>query len=115
MLIEHLPPESATMTAIRNDQEKSGALDDLPEGKPEEAPWSKLEMLLATAIDELRALRHAYTVVHSPKGSSGKSPEPVPRPGYKRRRKSRLTQEQRKMLDPRLREAAGGDANASRA
>lgn len=107
MLIDHLPPESATMTAIRNEAEKDGTLDDLPDRDPAEGQWSKDQMLTATLIDEIRALRHAYTVVHSGKNSP-KAPEPVPRPGYKRRRRSRLTPEQRMMLDPRLRGGSDG-------
>jgi hypothetical protein len=97
------------MTAVRNDKTEDGTIDDLPDGDPEKAPWSKDQMLMATLIDEVRALRHAYTLVHAKKGSAHKAPQPVPRPGVKRRRRSRLTPEQRMMLDPRLRkEAADG-------
>lgn len=99
------------MTAIRNDMDKDGKLDDLPEGDPSQGRWSQLEMLIASLIDEIRGLRYVYTAVHSEKGKAGKVPAPVPRPGVKRRPKSRLTHEQRMMLDPRLRgEGDGGRA-----
>lgn len=109
-LIDHLPGESATVTAIRNQMTREGTMDDLPAGDPAEGQWSKDQMLTATLIDELRALRHAYATVHSPKGAAPKPPQPLRRPGaVAQTRKSRLTMAQRRMLDPRMR---GGDDDA---
>lgn len=62
-------------------------------------------MLIAALVDELRIFRWLYVSSHSEKGSGGSPPEPLPRPGIgpSRRRRSRLTDEQRRLLDPRLR------------
>lgn len=115
MLIDHLPPESATITAIRaglseDELEASGEGADPAKGR-----WSSLEMLMASVIDELRALQYLYVSAHVAQGQAGKPPEPVARPGVvKRKRKtrqSRLTDEQRRILDPRLRVIEGGEAS----
>lgn len=97
------------MTALRNDAERDGTASEQPRRDAAEAPWSQSDMLMGTLIDEIRALRHAYVVAHTGKGSVPKAPEPLPRPGVKRR-KTRLTDDQRKMLDPRLRRG-NGDVN----
>lgn len=104
VLIEHLPPESATKTALRNaipvEELTSGG-----EGRPDLAPWSGTETLLAALTDEVRLLR-LITVA----ANGGKPGEftPTPRPGIppKSARTSRtaLTDEQRRALDPRLRQ-----------
>jgi len=99
---EHLPPESATATAVRN------AADELPDGQraagpradPGAAAWSQAEMLLAALVDELRGLRHDYASVNSDK--PGRPPDPVPRPGTVRKRRP-MTVAQAAQLDPRLR------------
>jgi hypothetical protein len=102
VLIEHLPSESATTTAIRNsltpsDMERAGG-----EHRPDLAPWSGVEMLLAALKDEVSLLR-MITVA-----ANGGKPEPfapTPRPGVapKSAQKRGLTDEQRAALDPRLR------------
>lgn len=95
--ITHLPPESATMTALRNarpEPERGG-------GDPAEAPWSQMEILIAALVDEIRCLRHDYTVTHLAKGKrKPKEPEPIPRPGLKARgaKKRKLTTEQTDIL-----------------
>lgn len=86
VLIQHLPPESATMTALRNDQpeqpERSGEGSDPAQGR-----WSQGEMLLAAIADELRYLRHDYITAHTAKKSKrARPPHPIPRPGVKPRR-----------------------------
>jgi hypothetical protein len=101
--VSQLPPESATMTAIRLDAP----------GQPDEEPdasrfrWSASDMLLAQAIDEVRILRWALIKVNSGKNAQVPFPPMVPRPGVKAQRRKRLTAEQRRMLDPRLRPGTG--------
>ena len=73
---------------------------------PEAGRWSSEQMLLASLVDEVRVFQHLYVSAHVAKGQAGKPPQPTPRPGVsrtKRPRKSRLTDAQRRMLDPRLR------------
>lgn len=75
---------------------------------PAKGRWSSSEMLLAGIIDELRSFHYGYVSAHVKKGQAGKPPEPLPRPGVARSggrkpRRSRLTDEQRRILDPRLR------------
>lgn len=103
MLIEHLPPESATKTAIRNsippeELEKAG------ESRPDQAPWSGTETLLAAVKDEVRLLRMALIAVNG--GKPGEF-TPTPRPGIPpksaQKSRKRLSQDQRRALDPRLR------------
>lgn len=76
--------------------------------------WSAEEMLLASVVDEIRVLQHLYVSAHAKQGQAGKPPAPLPRPGVRRGaprpRKPRLTDEQRRMLDPRLRVIDGGEA-----
>jgi hypothetical protein len=84
VLIEHLPPESATMTAIRN-ANPHVVTEDGPD--PAEGRWSQTEMLLAAAVDDLRFFRWAYLCAKSGKGSKPKQPEPIRRPGVEKKRK----------------------------
>ena len=104
--MDHLPPESATITAIRAGMTPD-ELDQCSEGAdPEKGRWSSSEMLLAALVDEVRRFEHLYVAAHVKQGQAGKPPEPLPRPGESRGRKvrrSRLTDAQRRMLDPRLR------------
>ena len=82
---------------------------------PEKGRWSATDMLLASLVDEVRRFEHLYLSAHVDKGKAGKAPEPLPRPGVRKTRKprrSRLSDAQRRMMDPRLRavpdEAANG-------
>ncbi|MET9126899.1 hypothetical protein [Streptomyces sp. NPDC004528] len=100
--IEHLPPESATKTAIRNsisDVEMERATGD---HRPDKAPWSGIEILLAGLKDEVTLSRYVAIAA-----AGGNPPEftPTPRPGIppKSAQKRGLTDEQRRALDPRLR------------
>lgn len=102
VLITHLPPESATKTALRNaipEEEMSKASED---ARPDLAPWSGVEVLLSKVLDEVTLNR--YTAIAA---AGGTPPEftPTPRPGVppKSAKKSRLSDEQRRALDPRLR------------
>ena len=77
VLVERLPPESATMTALRREQppgERAAA-------DPEAGRWSQVEMLLAALIDEVR--RNSYYLL-AVNGNKTSAPEPVPRPGLTR-------------------------------
>jgi hypothetical protein len=90
VLIEHLPPESATMTAIRNDNPDI-VTEDGPD--PAEGRWSQLEMLLASVVDELRYLRYEYRTANGDKKS--KTPNPIARPGVaKPKSENKLTNDQ---------------------
>lgn len=80
MLIRHLPPESATKTAIRNATDP-GELKQMSEtADPSKGQWSQIEMLLALLVDSVR--QQTYAMVRLQAGSkAGKAPDPVPRPG----------------------------------
>ncbi|MFD3361624.1 hypothetical protein ACFWW5_00790 [Streptomyces albidoflavus] len=82
-----------------------GSADDIPSDyRPDLAPWSGVEILLATLRDEIALLR-IVTIA----AAGGKPPEftPTPRPGIPPKSAARkgggLTDEQRRALDPRLR------------
>lgn len=89
-LLKYLPPESATMTALRNAYPES-VNEDGPD--PAEGRWSQLEMLVATCADELRNLRYVYTSANAGKGKKPTPPDPIPRPGVDRnkRRKPKMS------------------------
>jgi hypothetical protein len=111
VLVDFLPPESATHTALRNEAPEPAA--DAAPFDAAKGRWSALEMLLATLIDETRLLRWVYVSAHSEKGASGGAPDPVRRPGAEpRRSRGQLTPEQRRMLDPRLRLVGQEDTTA---
>jgi hypothetical protein len=103
VLIEHLPPESATKTAIRNGVEPAQLEQASVEYRPDLGQWSALEMLLAQIRDELVLSRHVAIAA-----TGAKPPEfqPMPRPGIppKSAQKKGMTDEQRRALDPRLRD-----------
>jgi hypothetical protein len=60
VLIQHLPPESATARAARGHG------------------WTSTELLLADLVDLLQYLRAEWLTAH---GASPPKPEPIPRPG----------------------------------
>ncbi|WP_425837337.1 hypothetical protein [Streptomyces fractus] len=104
MLITHLPPESATKTALRNATPDDVMERASEEARPDLGQWSSVEVLLAAIKDELVRARHVALV------AAGGKPEdfvPTPRPGIppKSAKTSRrqLSDEQRRALDPRLR------------
>jgi hypothetical protein len=79
VLTAHLPPESATMTALRAEypelaEEASGRAD------PAAQSWSADQMLLAALIDAVRQLCWMFAVANF-KNVPKTPPEPVPRPG----------------------------------
>jgi hypothetical protein len=100
VLIGHLPPESTLNTAIRNSMPAEEVLANF--GDPEKAPWSPLESLVASLIDEVRQLAWMYASSHS--DATIKRPEPLPRPGVgKSSRGHRMSVADIKAIDPRLR------------
>lgn len=99
------------MTALRvsapEQAEKAGeALD------PAQAPWSQMEMLLASLTDAVRHLAWMYASVHA-KSSPPRAPEPIIRPGVKAAQRSTMTVAQYKAMtgqEPPLRLVQGGKA-----
>ncbi|MGI5274875.1 hypothetical protein ACQEUU_37480 [Nonomuraea sp. CA-218870] len=79
-LIRHLPPESATKTALRNKMGDAEIARSAKGADPSCGQWSQTEMLLASLIDSVRWLLHVTLVAH---GGKSKKPEPTPRPGVK--------------------------------
>jgi hypothetical protein len=88
------------MTALRNERGEE-ADDAIVRSDPAVAPWSALEMLVASLIDEVRGLRSAYATVHT--GTVIQPPPPIPRPGTEamktKKRTSHMSDAQRAMLD----------------
>lgn len=81
VLIQRLPPESATMTAIRNAMTDEELAEQAAKGQPEKAPWSQLEQLVAVVADRIAGLTYAYTAANTQKGKKPSVPEPIRRPG----------------------------------
>jgi hypothetical protein len=107
VLVNALPPESATMTAIRNDTPDE-ALDEM-EMHPELAQWSGIEGLLALLVDEMRNL--TWSFLQSRTEEKLPRPEPLPRPGLRSRPRGRGRRlEDMQRLDPRLRGLSPAEA-----
>ncbi|WP_367572157.1 hypothetical protein [Streptomyces globisporus] len=82
VLIQRLPPESATMTALRNALTPEEYEEQARNGKPEEGRWSVLEQLVAGLTDAVRELQYITVVANSDgKGRKPQRPEPMRRPG----------------------------------
>ncbi|WPO74032.1 hypothetical protein [Streptomyces sp. KN37] len=93
MLIQHLPPESHTMTALRNELSDEELAEQARKGEPERGRWSQSEQLLALLADRVGALHHMYASTHSTRRQ--KPPEPIRRPGAKAARgKQEISDEQ---------------------
>lgn len=105
-LVRHLPPESATKTAMRNKMGDGEIKQASKAADPSQGQWSQTEMLLASLIDTVRWLLHITLVGN---GGKSKRPEPTPRPGVKAKgKKSRpaLTPSQQEAVFRRIH---GGD------
>jgi antitoxin (DNA-binding transcriptional repressor) of toxin-antitoxin stability system len=103
VLIEHLPPESATKTAMRNAAPADIAAKSSEGARPDLGRWSNLEMLTAALLDAVRA---NTSVLVAANGGTPLDLTPTPRPGIpptKSTGRRRLTDEQRRAIDPRLR------------
>ncbi|MFJ7998935.1 hypothetical protein ACIQ7D_17565 [Streptomyces sp. NPDC096310] len=82
VLVQHLPPESATTTALRNAMTPEEYEAQAEKGEPEKGRWSQTEQLLAGITDSLRTLEYILIRVNSDgKGRKPKRPEPIRRPG----------------------------------
>lgn len=82
VLIQNLPPESATMTVLRNELTAEEYERQARNGKPEEGRWSMSEQLLAGVTDALREIQYILVVANSDgKGRKPRRPEPIRRPG----------------------------------
>ncbi|MEH0627807.1 hypothetical protein [Streptomyces stelliscabiei] len=94
VLIQRLPPESATMTALRNRMSAEELADQSDKGEPEKARWSQQEQLLAAAVDAVRRLEWVLICVNTEKKSDRpEPPEPMRRPGAApRKAKAKLTE-----------------------
>jgi hypothetical protein len=81
VLIQHLPPESATATEVR----KAGpepSDDGGPDADPADASWSGSELLLAAVHDRLAELAWLFVCANTPEGEKRpERPEPIRRPG----------------------------------
>ncbi|MGW9399355.1 hypothetical protein [Streptomyces sp. NPDC055642] len=93
VLIQHLPPESATWTALRNAMPDADLSEQAEKGEPEKGRWSQQEQLLATAVDAIRRLEWVLICVNTEKKSQRPDPpEPMRRPGAgPRKSKAQLT------------------------
>ncbi|WP_327712374.1 hypothetical protein OG912_32140 [Streptomyces sp. NBC_00464] len=102
VLIQHLPPESATKTALRNASPEPDPSAPAPEFRPDKAAWSSEMMLLADIKDQLVLAR---SVAIAAAGGTPPDFTPTPRPGVAPASASpkRMTDEMRRALDPRLR------------
>ncbi|MGW7350941.1 hypothetical protein [Streptomyces sp. NPDC054784] len=89
VLIQHLPPESHTMTALRNSLSEEELNAQADKADPEKGRWSSAEQLLALVVDRLALLDYTLIAVNTEKGQKRpKLPEPLPRPGAKPRKKT---------------------------
>lgn len=82
VLIKHLPPESHTMTALRNEMTPRELAEQAEKGDPERGRWSQEEQLLAALVDSVRRLEWVLICVNTEKKSKRPDvPEPMRRPG----------------------------------
>ncbi|MET9150080.1 hypothetical protein ABZX82_02175 [Streptomyces griseoflavus] len=109
MLIEHLPPESHTMTALRNELTPMQLDEQAGRGEPEKARWSQLEQLVAANYDAIRRLEWVLICVNVDKKSKRPDPpEPMRRPGAgPKKARAQLTE---KSADKLLKLLQGGAA-----
>lgn len=94
VLIERLPPESATWTALRNAMSPEELAAQADKGEPEMAPWSQLEQLVALVADRLARVEWVLWCVNTDtKSKRPDPPEPIRRPGARpRKTKAKLTE-----------------------
>jgi hypothetical protein len=101
VLVRHLPPESATLTALRVATPADVLAEQARDADPARGQWSQDQMLAAAQLDVLRLILHVQLVANGAK--TGKPPTPTPRPGIAGPKRRGLTAAQRRRLDPRLR------------
>lgn len=83
VLIQHLPPESATWTALRNAMSDEELAQQADKGEPEKGRWSQLEQLMAANLDATRRVEYVLICANSDKSKRPRQPEPTRRPGAK--------------------------------
>jgi hypothetical protein len=82
VLIQHLPPESATWTALRNATPEDVLAEQANQGEPEKDRWSKVEQLLATVVDRVARVEYVLICANTDKKSRRpEPPQPIRRPG----------------------------------
>ncbi|MFE6815233.1 hypothetical protein [Streptomyces sp. NPDC057677] len=94
VLLQNLPPESSTMTALRNGLSDDELTAQADEGEPEKGRWSQDQQLLASCYDVLRRIEHVLICVNTEKKAAWPPrPEPMRRPGAapKKPARSKLT------------------------
>jgi hypothetical protein len=112
VLIEHLPPESATKTALRDELDDGdlARLASLP--RRGHGPWSHVELLLAAVHDNLARLVYVQQAKAGAKNL--KAPEPMPRPGVGGAKVRAINPAAREYLEQvRARNAAAADGDGS--
>ena len=94
VLIQHLPPESATWTALRNGLTPMELAEQAEKGEPEKGRWSQLEQLVAANVDATRRVEWVLQCVNiEQKSKRPDAPEPTRRPGAgSRKKKAQLTE-----------------------
>jgi hypothetical protein len=95
VMVRHLPPESATKTALRNGMTEAEYRQASQGGDPSQGQWSHTDMLLASLIDAVRRTEYVMIRVN---GGKGKPPEPFPRPGASSRPRRRISEKQAEFL-----------------
>jgi hypothetical protein len=102
VLIQHLPPESATMTALRNELPPDELESQADTGEPEKARWSQLEQLVAAVYDGIRRVEHVLIAANTDtsKARLPDPPQPLRRPGVgsPRKKAPALSQENAEKL-----------------
>lgn len=89
VLIQHLPSESATWTALRNRMSSAELAEQAAKGEPEKGRWSQLEQLIAANVDATRRIEWVlWSVNIEQKSKRPDAPEPMRRPGAGPRRKT---------------------------
>lgn len=81
VLINRLPQESWTQTALRDDPERQDLVAPEQPAEQKFGPWSQEELLLAALIDAVNAVRYAVVRTSSAQNDSYPAPDPFPRPG----------------------------------
>jgi hypothetical protein len=94
VLVQHLPPQSATMTGLRAAQPELAA-EASQDVDPNAMAWSQTDMLLASLIDSMQYLCWMFAAVNF-KGQRP-APEPIPRPGVARKKAGMLVADYERM------------------
>lgn len=100
VIVQHLPPESHTMTALRNALPDEELDEQAERGEPERARWSQMEQLTASVVDAVRRVEYVLVCSNTEhKRDQPAPPEPIARPGAKARRsKTAITEEGAEVL-----------------